>query len=293
VSSSGNHNAAPPVRIIGGGGSGAAATAHVKKGQLTDIAVASAGHHYVAPALVILSGADPTTIAQAAVRVEEGKVAAIAVLDGGAGYARAPEVRISGGRLPGGRDATASAAIVGGQVVGLEVTDPGAGYVPPLAVVVAPGAPVWNAIPVWAPAGALSSTLRDMARFATAALGRRQVEGRTVPVSLTRGFHVSQRPYACASDTPALATCQASQYRSALAWRFYPPDPEHRMPSMLGKNGALPGFSAEVVLMPGAQLAVVALTNSNSFLNANGVADVVAEPIAFNVLQAMLQRRSR
>ena len=293
ASSGGNYNSAPPVRIIGGGGAGAIARAHVEKGQLTDIVIVSMGHGYIAPARVILTGAGATTIAQGAVRVEDGKVAAIALVNGGAGYTRLPEVRVSGGRLLGGRDATAKAAIANGQVVGFEVTDPGAGYVPPLAVVVAPGAPMRNAIPVWAPAGALNSTLRDMARFATAALGRHRVEGHAVPISLTKGFRIAQRPYACESDTPALATCQPSQNRSALAWRFYPADPEHRMPSMLGKNGALPGFSAELVLMPEAHLAVVALTNSNSFLNATGVADVVAEPIAFNVLQAVLRTRSR
>ena len=181
---------------------------------------------------------------------------------------------MSGGRLPGGRDATAKAAIANGQVVAFEVTDPGADYVPPLAVVVAPGAPIRNAIPVWAAAGAFEldaarhGALRDGgARPAPGGRPRR-------PDQPDQGLSYRTAALCLPSDMPALATCQPFEYRSALAWRFYPADPEHRMPSMLGKNGALPGFSAELVLMPEADLAVIALTNSNSFLNAAGVADV-------------------
>ena len=39
---------------------------------------------------MILTGAKATTIAQAKVRVEDGKVAAIALIDGGAGYHYCP-----------------------------------------------------------------------------------------------------------------------------------------------------------------------------------------------------------
>ena len=279
---------APEVRIRGGGGTGATATARIAGGAVAAIAVGSGGSGYTAPARVIFSGAGATTEATAVARIEGGKVAAVAVLAGGAGYFKLPQVTITGGRSATGADATATAVIANGKVVAVRVASPGSGYVPPLRVAVAPGGAVANAIPIWGPAGALSSTLRDMARFAAAALGRDEVEGRRVPRRITEGFAVAQRAYACAAGAPALATCPSFQTRSGLAWEVDPADPGAGQPEILAKNGGIDGFSTELLVVPSRGLAVVAFVNARSVERATGQPERPSVPVARNILQALL-----
>jgi CubicO group peptidase (beta-lactamase class C family) len=289
ASPGGLYAGAPLVQVRGGGGTGAAITASVSDCAVSGLTIAAPGSGYTAPATVIFSGAGATTEAKAVVRIEAGRVAAVAVIDGGAGYFRTPQVTIAGGRTAGGADATATALIANGQVVHVQVDAPGAGYLPPLSIAIAPGDAAVNAVPIWGPAGALSSTLRDMGRFATAALGERQVEGRKVPPTLSAGFAIAQRAYACGAGAPALATCPAFQTRSGLAWEVEPADPPNDQPAVLAKNGGIDGFSTELMLMPAQGLAVVAFVNTRSIDRATGQPERPAVPIARNVIQSLLR----
>jgi hypothetical protein len=68
-------------------------------------------------------GGDP--VIGASVTVSNARVSSITVTNGGAGYAMAPTVTISGG---GGTGATATATIMGGVVTAITVTNGGSGY---------------------------------------------------------------------------------------------------------------------------------------------------------------------
>jgi CubicO group peptidase (beta-lactamase class C family) len=118
-------------------------------------------------------------------------------------------------------------------------------------------------VPIWAPAGALLSTLADMTRFAEAALG--QAPGRRdLPLSLQEGFEIAETAHACAAADPALATCPAGTNRVGLAWSIIPADTVNHVPEVVTKNGGLPGFSSQIFLMPARGLAVVVLVNSET-----------------------------
>ena len=68
----------------------------------------------------------------------------------------------------------------------------GGGYVEPLAVLVEPGQPFLNNIPIWAPAGAMSSTARDMMTLTEAALDHPIVDGKRIHPLIRRGFQVAE-----------------------------------------------------------------------------------------------------
>ena len=91
-------------------------------------------------------------------------------------------------------DAIAQAVLWHHRVAFVRVADPGAGYVEPLAVAIAPGRPF--TIPIWAAAGALSSTARDMVSLAEAALGHERIGGKRVDPVILDGFRIAETPYA-------------------------------------------------------------------------------------------------
>src|SRR5262249_39406068 len=99
----------------------------------------------------------------------------------------------------------------------VRVIDGGEGYVDPIAVIVAPGDPNENAVPVWAAAGALKSSTRDMISFAQAALGHSVVNGVRIDPRLRRAFQLAQRGYAC--EIPGQRPCLLL---SGLAWTRNP-----------------------------------------------------------------------
>ncbi len=286
-----SYSTRPTVTIAGGGGNGATAIAKIKNHSVDAIDVGSEGSGYIAPASLTLNGGGSTKIARATPIVVGDRVTAIEVLSGGAGYQQAPKVTISGGHKAVYRDAKAIATIANGRVVSFTLTDQGVGYVPPLSVTVAPGDPHSNVVPIWAPAGALKSTIADMTRFAAAAL----TEGAAspnIPVSLTTGFKIAEMPYACAAADPDLNSCKdcpnncaATSNRSGLAWAILPADDAVPVPQIVTKNGALPGFSSQIFLMPSRQLAVVVLVNSAS--SATGptgpLVGAPAQVLAFNI----------
>lgn len=166
-----------------------------------------------------------------------------------------------------------------GQVLYVTVDDQGAGYYPPLSVVVDPAPLPFNTIPIWAPAGALTTSMSDMMQFASAALGD------TNDPSITAGFQVAETPYACArSATPSLAGCPLENNRFGLAWSVSAGSADY--PVVLDKNGGLPGYSTDVLLMPERHLAVVVFVNTNDDYD-TGAATQVSEAIAGEILRGL------
>jgi CubicO group peptidase (beta-lactamase class C family) len=124
--------------------------------------------------------------------------------------------------------------------------------------------------------------MQDMMRFASAALG----DAAPNPV-INAGFDVAQTPYACSANDPSLADCPAGTNRSALAWSIIQPDPSNSVPAVLVKNGGVPGYSTEVLLMPARHLAVVAFVNTRDTSD-TGEATKDSETIARNILYGLL-----
>jgi CubicO group peptidase (beta-lactamase class C family) len=117
-----------------------------------------------------------------------------------------------------------------------------------------------NPVPIWAPAGALKSTARDLAIFAKAALLRPTAGGHRVPPIVTGGFKIAETPQACQGPDPSLSGCTVTT--EGLAW--YVQRKNGQGPLTIGKDGGLPGFSAFVGVMPDDQLAIVVLLNSRA-----------------------------
>ena len=288
-----NHGAAyyqpPTVSITGGGGTGATAQAVISQANtvksICNFAPGSSdqciptGTGYIAPPQVSFVGT-ASNPAQGVAVVRDGQVVAIRLLDGGGRYTAAPTVQITGGYTPGGTPATATAYIHHRQVVFVTINSPGSGYVDPLTVTVEPGGSVGpETVPIWAPAGALTSDARDMAIFAAAALGRASVNGHQIPQRVVAGFQVAEKPYACKGSDPSLTGCTIG--RSALAWDLLVNN--ENGPAYLAKDGGLPGFSSYVALMPGQDMAVVVLVNSRQ----DDPLTRPAVPIGDNILWAL------
>ena len=223
ASRGGSYDAAPAVSIVGGGGSGATAIAHLEDHRVHSVEITHGGSGYVDPADIAFAGSAHTP-AKAHLVVEGGRVVAVVVTEPGSGYAAAPAVTVTGGRAIGGGDATLVAKLFNGGVVHVGVSDGGEGYVEPLSIVIAPGAGLSNTVPIWAPAGALHSTIADMARFTAAALGRLWLDHAPVPKRLRAGFAIAQTPSACTGPDPALAACLPGEMLSAFAWAVEPAD---------------------------------------------------------------------
>ncbi|MCI0468270.1 MAG: serine hydrolase [Beijerinckiaceae bacterium] len=289
----GSGYAAPPkVTIKGGGGTGAQATAQIDgKGAVQSLSVTNGGHGYLPPPVVTFGSAlvraatDSTPKAE--VIVANGKVAGVKILEGGSGYTKAPQVVISGGRRNGiGRDAKGIAYIANGSVSFIRIIDAGSGYTQPIAVIVKPGKALTNTVPVWAPAGALHSTIRDMSVFAAAASGQSHTLMGTSNPAIDAGFRIAQTPYACSGPIPDAPVCPAGTLLSALSWAIQPEDKINKVPAIILKNGGLAGFSTQVLLMPAQRLAVVVFVNSNC-LTSTGEHEAEAGRIARNILYAL------
>jgi CubicO group peptidase (beta-lactamase class C family) len=249
----------PTVAIVGGGGKGATAHAVLScPGDPNECTVASVetinpGGNYIPAPMVSFGAGD--AIGEAV--VADGKMVGVLMQKRGC-YSTPPSVTISGGRLGNGRDATAQAVLWHQQVAFVEITDGGAGYVEPLAVLIEPGQPFLNNIPIWAPAGALSSTARDMMILTEAALDHPVVNGRLVPPLIRRGFQVAETSYA-----QGTVSCQGAEVEgSGLAWAILPADAN--IGKIIVKNGGIGGFSTVVFLVPSIDLGIVVLINSRT-----------------------------
>jgi CubicO group peptidase (beta-lactamase class C family) len=284
-----SYSATPLVTITGGGGSGASATATLKNDTVDKINVTTGGSGYTAPPTIVFNNGGSTKMAHALPIVSRGAVKAVLILLGGAGYQRAPHVTINGG---GGTGAAATAHIANGRVVAVTVTNGGSGYPDPLTAIVAPGGAESSGVPIWAAAGALKSTLDDLMSFAGAALTP-GAKSRGLPPSLTAGFKIAEKAYACQNSDPDLSTCPAESNRSALAWGVTPADESNGVPEVVVKDGGLPGFSSEIFLMPKRQLAVVVMVNSRSPATGHTSplafrpAETLAADLAYNLFYAL------
>ena len=106
------YDAPPQVTIKDGAGEGATAVANLSGHGVGSIAVTDGGSGYIGPAEVIFNFGNSTVEAKAEAIVKHGRVIGIAVRSGGANYQNVPQVTITGGRLAGGTDATATAHLV-------------------------------------------------------------------------------------------------------------------------------------------------------------------------------------
>jgi len=287
-----NYSSAPAATVIGGGGSGATVeTAIDDTGTIVSIEVTNSGQGYVAPAQVIFGG-DPTTPAQARAIVSNGQVIGITVLYGGAGYSpkHPPTVTLVGGTSgPDARPAVlAPATVSNGGVDFVRVIDGGASYVSPIAVIVTPGNPNVNAVPIWAPAGALKSSTRDMMSFAEAALGHAEVNGVQVDSRLRSAFRLAQRGYVCefGDQRPCILL-------AGLAWTRNPAS--GGMPAVVAKNGGLNGFTTNIRLVPSLDLGVVVFANTDQTqgIEQNGNPQPGAELVADNIMYAIARSNLR
>jgi CubicO group peptidase (beta-lactamase class C family) len=280
----------PHVTILGGGGSGALAHATVTLDQVTKIEVDPdhRGNGYLNPPAVTFTGGNPTEAATADAVISGGKIAAIRILSAGSGYKSAPQAAISGGnRGPGARSAVLGQVFISnGGVYFVGVIDAGQGYVDPLVVKVEPEEPATNVIPIWAAAGSLRSTARDMIKLVQAALGHQYVDGVEVDNHLLQGFKIAEAPYACSQvldPTDPSSPCIVS---SGLAWSISRAN--GGLGEVISKNGGLSGVSTEIRLMPSEDLGVVVLVNSRQDFN-NGKPTTMAGNISDNILAAMVR----
>lgn len=286
------YTAPPKVTIKGGGGTGAQATAQIgSDGTVTGFTVTGGGSGYVPPPTVTFAASQARALsgspAKAVAVVAKGKVVGVKIIDGGSGYTRPPDVAVSGGRRNGiGRDAKCTAQIANGSVSFVSVEDGGEGYIDPVTVSVAPGNSITNPVPIWAPAGALHSTIRDMSVFAAAAAGLPLPPASSVTPAMAAGFKIAETPYACSGPLPNLPRCPAGSLLSGLSWAIQPEDKANKVPAIIMKNGGLSGFSTQVMLMPARGLAVVVFVNSNGSTS-TGEKEGEAERIARNILYAL------
>lgn len=274
---SSGYTTVPTVSITGGGGSGAEYTAVLSNGGVASYTKVSGGSGYHGPAAITFSGGGPTTTATGTVVVKDGQVVGLGITSGGSGYTSVPTVSIIQG---GGTGATAEAFIQGGEVVHVELTNPGSGFVEPLSIKVGlPDTPATNIIPIWAPAGAVSSTIADMVSFAEAGLGHTIVNDMVIPQTLTKGFSIAQTPY-----FPGAGTGFAG-----LAWNVTPPVESVGIPQIISKDGGLSGFSTQLTLVPDLDFAIVVFVNtrdSNTFSNSGPTQ--TAEAIGRNITRAVV-----
>ena len=281
-----NYSSAPAATVVGGGGSGATvATSIDDTGCIAGVQVTNPGQEYVAPAEVVFGG-DATTPARARAIISNGQVIGISILYGGIGYTpkHPPMVTLVGGTSGvGARTAIlAPATVSNGAVDFVRVIDAGAGYVDPIAVIVAPGDPNENTVPVWAAAGGLKSSTRDMISFAQAALGHSVVNGVRVDPRLRSAFQLAQRSYAC--EIPDQRPCLL---RSGLAWTRNPAN--GGMPAVVSKNGGILGFTTDLRLVPSLDLGVVVFANTDQTegTEMNGNPQPGAQLVADNIMYAI------
>ena len=277
------YTAMPKVQVTGGG-RGAAATADLADGRVAELRVVTPGESYDPPSVTFGPATKPAT---ARLVVSNGRVVGVKILEPGAGYDQAPTVTFSAPAQ--GRPARGIARIALGGIVFVTITDGGSGYQPPVSVRIGAPNAAADTIPIWAPAGALSSTIRDMTVLARAALGHRFIGGRPVDPAVLDGFRIAETPYACQAPDPSLQNCGATTGRSALAWGVMPADLGNGVPAIVVKDGGVGGFSSEVRLMPARDMAVVVFANARE-VTADGPT-LTAERIADNLLYALYYAR--
>ncbi len=263
---------APSVTITGGGGTGAEAHAVLAGGAVSAIKVTAAGTNYTAPAAVVLTNGGSTSEATVRAIISGGKVVGVAIDNGGAGYVRAPTVRFSGGRASSGADATGTAMIAHGALVYVQIDTPGAGYIDPVKVQIGAPPPSVLNVPIWAPAGALKSSARDLATFAAAAAGSTKAGTVSIPAALQQALLLAEKPCACEAGSPGLSGCTGVE--SGLSWNV-----QTTTPVTAGKDGGLSGYGSYVMVFRSKQIGLVVL--ANDFSNGASDAETLANEIGY------------
>ena len=108
--------------------------------------------------------------------------------------------------------------------------------------------------------------------------------------AVTAGFKVAQTPHACSEPNHTVAQCPAGAILSALAWAVRPADAASGLPEIIYKNGGLPGFSTQVLLMPARHLGVVAFVNTSDETDTGEKSQAEkaeAGKIAFDILYSL------
>jgi CubicO group peptidase (beta-lactamase class C family) len=276
------YTAAPAVQVRGGPG-GATATAKLDDGRVQSLTPGQTGANYRPP--MVTFGQSSTTAGGYPV-VVEGRVVAVKLFNPGADYSEPPEITFDAPAK--GHPAHGTAHIALGQVTFVTITDGGSGYQSPVSVRIDAPHATSAPVPIWAAAGALSSTIHDMTGFAQAALGHATIDGGyRIPPAVTDGFRIAMEPRACQASDPSLQTCGPTQLRSALAWGVLPEDKKNGVPEVVVKDGGIGGFSSEVRLMPARDMAVVVFANARSAEVESGNPTQTAERIADNLLYAL------
>ena len=195
----------------------------------------------------------------------DGAINAVNLINGGAAYSSAPSVTVAA--VDGGSGGSVSAAVDNGVVSGLTLVSGGSGYTEPPDLLIAPGDAASNNVPVWAAAGALSSTVEDMNRLIATCLTA--YENPDNPAgSVAAGVNIAMQ--SCGTIKGDL------DY--GYAWEIEPgPGSAGKV---IFKLGGVPGFSSYLGIVPGQDLGLVVMCNSRQ-------PDPVTRP-ANNVARAIL-----
>jgi CubicO group peptidase (beta-lactamase class C family) len=108
-------------------------------------------------------------------------------------------------------------------------------------------APPWP-VSAWYQAGGLRSTASDMLSFGEASLGHPEVDGHSVPASLTAAMQLAMKPV---YHIPLYGGAQ-----QGMAWITVPGDPSEGQHPVTLKNGGTDGFGTVIVISPFNDLAV-------------------------------------
>lgn len=263
------------VTVTGGGGSGAVLAAVAgPAGSITSVTATEHGSGYgLGPRLLM----DGVPVPDTPVIVENGSVVAVVLRDPVAVGGTRPKFTIAGGQTDdGGTTATVAGRVFSGAVRAVAVIDGGSGYVASPVVIFAPSQPQHQPVAIVAPAGFLKSTIRDMGRFAQAAMGARRTGGRKVSKPIRDAFRLAQTPVACETGPPSLQDCPPGHAQAGLAWQIFPKD--GGKPRVLAKDGAIAGFNSQTLVSPEMGLGVMVMASSEQN---SGVATATAEAVFY------------
>ncbi|MEO0793753.1 MAG: serine hydrolase domain-containing protein [Verrucomicrobiota bacterium] len=264
-----------PTVSVSGGGNNAQFEAVVSNQQVTSYTSTDTGSGYSKTAIVTAGGNSTTTATLVPTVNLQGGIEKIIVISGGAGYDDSVVVSATGS----GSGFTATATVIDGEIYEVIVTDPGSGYGPPIGVDISLPSPTVSPVPAWAAAGAAQASMRDMLSFLEATLGHSEVNGNTVPADLTDGLALAITPY-----TPTGGT---SGNFAGFAWSVIPENiyVTPPLPGYASKNGSLPGFATQVVVVPDLDLGIAVFINSRNN-------EAYAEMVAVQLLKALMVNMS-
>lgn len=175
--------------------------------------------------------------------VSNGSVTDIKVNFPGARYKTAPNVSIVSAT---GTGATANAVLAAnGMVSSIEISNGGSGYATAPTVLVAPGEPSINNTPVWAAAGAVSSTVNDMLTMIQQCLA-----AGTNSTPLQAGLNIAMQSYGNINNN----------LEYGMAWEI--DTSNNNAGPVIFKPGGLAGFSSYICILPKQNLGFIVFCNT-------------------------------